>query len=198
MAVLGRLRFDPRTRAYAERRTHEGLSKPEIIRCLKAYTAARSSTRYTRWSPRTVPRTHLPDHRSIDPLAGGRRSAGREPALMAYEAGLSPPGGWLAGQTPRSLRRAAAPTGLAPITASPKPQLMPGFASRLIALTNTAQPAYKLAAYLRSARPSDSQRSPSAGSAHRGRWPRWAVIGFSLHFLEDLDLGWRLDLFPFF
>ena len=32
--VLGRLRYDPRTRAYAERRTHEGLSKPEIIRCL--------------------------------------------------------------------------------------------------------------------------------------------------------------------
>jgi hypothetical protein len=30
---------DPRTRAYAERRTHEGLSKPEIIRCLKRYVA---------------------------------------------------------------------------------------------------------------------------------------------------------------
>jgi hypothetical protein len=28
-----------RTRAYAERRTHEGLSKPEIIRCLKRYVA---------------------------------------------------------------------------------------------------------------------------------------------------------------
>jgi hypothetical protein len=37
--VLGRLRYDPRTRAYAERRTHEGLSKPEIIRCLKRYVA---------------------------------------------------------------------------------------------------------------------------------------------------------------
>ncbi|HVF03328.1 MAG TPA: IS110 family transposase, partial [Frankiaceae bacterium] len=28
-----------RTRAYADRRTEEGLSKPEIIRCLKRYIA---------------------------------------------------------------------------------------------------------------------------------------------------------------
>lgn len=39
VVVLGRLRYDPRSRAYAERRTHEGLSKPEIIRCLKRYVA---------------------------------------------------------------------------------------------------------------------------------------------------------------
>jgi transposase len=39
VVVVGRLRYDPRTRAYAERRTHEGLSKPEIIRCLKRYVA---------------------------------------------------------------------------------------------------------------------------------------------------------------
>jgi len=39
VVVLGRLRYDPRTRAYAQRRTHEGLSKPEIIRCLKRYVA---------------------------------------------------------------------------------------------------------------------------------------------------------------
>jgi transposase len=37
--VLTRLRWDPRTRAYAERRTKEGLSKKEIIRCLKRYVA---------------------------------------------------------------------------------------------------------------------------------------------------------------
>jgi transposase len=37
--VLCRLRWDPRTRAYADRRTAEGLSKKEIIRCLKRYTA---------------------------------------------------------------------------------------------------------------------------------------------------------------
>lgn len=37
--VLTRLRWDPRTRAYAERRTKDGLSKKEIIRCLKRYIA---------------------------------------------------------------------------------------------------------------------------------------------------------------
>jgi transposase len=37
--VLCRLRWDPDTRAYAERRTKEGLSKKEIIRCLKRYVA---------------------------------------------------------------------------------------------------------------------------------------------------------------
>jgi transposase len=35
--TLSRLRHDPRTRAYAERRTQQGLSKKEIIRCLKRY-----------------------------------------------------------------------------------------------------------------------------------------------------------------
>jgi transposase len=37
--VLCRLRWDPRTRAYADRRTKEGMSKKEIIRCLKRYVA---------------------------------------------------------------------------------------------------------------------------------------------------------------
>jgi transposase len=37
--VLTRLATDPRTRAYAERRTTEGKSKKEIIRCLKRYVA---------------------------------------------------------------------------------------------------------------------------------------------------------------
>jgi len=37
--VVNRLRWNPRTRAYAERRTKEGLSKKEIIRCLKRYVA---------------------------------------------------------------------------------------------------------------------------------------------------------------
>lgn len=37
--TLSRLRWDPRTRAYAERRTAEGLSKKEIIRCLKRLIA---------------------------------------------------------------------------------------------------------------------------------------------------------------
>ncbi len=37
--VLSRLRWDHRTRAYVERRTKEGKSKKEIIRCLKRYIA---------------------------------------------------------------------------------------------------------------------------------------------------------------
>lgn len=37
--ALVRLRCDPRTRAYVERRTGEGLSKPEIIRCIKRFVA---------------------------------------------------------------------------------------------------------------------------------------------------------------
>jgi transposase len=37
--MLCRLRWDPRTRAYAERRTHEGKTKKEIIRCLKRHIA---------------------------------------------------------------------------------------------------------------------------------------------------------------
>ena len=39
VVVLSRMRHDPRTRAYVERRIHEGLAKPEIIRCLKRYVA---------------------------------------------------------------------------------------------------------------------------------------------------------------
>jgi hypothetical protein len=34
-----RMRYCERTRAYVVRRTGEGLSKPEIIRCLKRYLA---------------------------------------------------------------------------------------------------------------------------------------------------------------
>ena len=37
--VLVRLRYDRRTMAYMSRRTGEGLSKSEIIRCLKRYVA---------------------------------------------------------------------------------------------------------------------------------------------------------------
>ena len=39
MIVISRLRWDRRTRAYAERRTAEGLSKKDIIRCLKRMIA---------------------------------------------------------------------------------------------------------------------------------------------------------------
>jgi transposase len=39
LLAIGRLGWDERTRAYAERRTREGKTKAEIIRCLKRYIA---------------------------------------------------------------------------------------------------------------------------------------------------------------
>jgi transposase len=39
VVALVRLRCDPRTRKYAERRTAQGLSKREILRCIKRYIA---------------------------------------------------------------------------------------------------------------------------------------------------------------
>lgn len=39
VAAVVRLRYDPRSRAYADRRTAEGMSMPEIIRCQKRYLA---------------------------------------------------------------------------------------------------------------------------------------------------------------
>ncbi len=39
VVALVRMRCDPRTRLYVARRTSEGLSKPEILRCLKRYIA---------------------------------------------------------------------------------------------------------------------------------------------------------------
>jgi transposase len=45
--VITRLATDPRTRAYRDRRIKQGMSKPEIIRCLKRY-AARETYRYLR------------------------------------------------------------------------------------------------------------------------------------------------------
>jgi transposase len=39
MIAVCRLRYCKRTRAYAQRRTAEGKTKPEIIRCLRRYIA---------------------------------------------------------------------------------------------------------------------------------------------------------------
>lgn len=39
LAVVVRMRWCPRTRGYAERRTKQGRSKPEIMRCVKRYLA---------------------------------------------------------------------------------------------------------------------------------------------------------------
>ncbi len=58
--VLVRMRHDPRTRAYVERRTTEGLSKKDIMRCLKrfvareAYHALTSTTAPAQQTPGTL------------------------------------------------------------------------------------------------------------------------------------------------
>ena len=39
MLALGRMSWDERTREYVSRRTAEGKSKREILRCLKRYVA---------------------------------------------------------------------------------------------------------------------------------------------------------------
>ena len=52
--VLCRLRWDPRTRAYADRRTTEGMSKKEIIRCLKRYIAREVYTALLNPDPSSV------------------------------------------------------------------------------------------------------------------------------------------------
>jgi transposase len=53
--VLCRLRWDPRTRAYAQRRTTEGMSKKEIIRCLKRYIAREVYTALLNPRPSSIP-----------------------------------------------------------------------------------------------------------------------------------------------
>jgi len=52
--VLTRLRWDPRTRSYAERRTAEGKTKKDIIRCLKRYIAREI---YNALNPEPAPTT---------------------------------------------------------------------------------------------------------------------------------------------
>jgi transposase len=39
MIAVVRMRYCPRTRAYVERRTQQGLTKKDIIRCLKRFIA---------------------------------------------------------------------------------------------------------------------------------------------------------------
>jgi transposase len=53
--VLCRLRWDPRTRAYAARRTEEGMTRKEIIRCLKRYVAREVYTALLNPVPSSVP-----------------------------------------------------------------------------------------------------------------------------------------------
>jgi len=59
LLAIGRMGWDPATRVYVERRTVEGLSKPEIIRCLKRYIARQLYPLLTR-TPALPPPVHQP------------------------------------------------------------------------------------------------------------------------------------------
>jgi transposase len=77
IVVLGRLRYDSRTRVYADRRTKEGLSKPEIIRCLIALRGPRGVRRPHRFRSRGSGGNH-PDHVNVG-LTCPRRPAACTP-----------------------------------------------------------------------------------------------------------------------
>jgi transposase len=58
--VLVRMRYDERTRAYVDRRTREGLSKKDIVRCLKRFVAREVYRALTRaGTPQQVTRNDL-------------------------------------------------------------------------------------------------------------------------------------------
>jgi hypothetical protein len=70
IVTIVRIRHHQPTRDYVERRTAEGLSKREIIRCLKRYIAARSTPtstgRLSRVPLPTQPTKRLDEHKSIE------------------------------------------------------------------------------------------------------------------------------------
>ena len=76
--VITRLSSHPATRAYVERRTEEGLSKTEIIRCLKRYVAREvyHHLRRRRLTPQ-APGAAWPANRLPPPVLACDRSAGR-------------------------------------------------------------------------------------------------------------------------
>ncbi|MFD1658733.1 transposase [Streptomyces caeni] len=57
--VLTRMRFDERTRAYAERRTEQGLSKKDIMRCLERFVAREVYRALTSTPTEGITRTDL-------------------------------------------------------------------------------------------------------------------------------------------
>jgi transposase len=60
MLAIGRLRWDPRTRAYMARRTREGKSTAEIIRCLKRHLARETYRALVTVSPSAQPAARCP------------------------------------------------------------------------------------------------------------------------------------------
>ncbi|GAX56529.1 IS110 family transposase [Streptomyces olivochromogenes] len=77
--VFTRLRFDPRTQAYYERRTQEGKTRREIIRCLKRYAAREvfNLVRTVSTDPPVIGASSTTKPRRSGP-AGPRRAAGQD------------------------------------------------------------------------------------------------------------------------
>jgi transposase len=69
MLAVGRMAWEARTRAYVARRTAEGLSKPDIIRCLKRYIA-REVDHLLPTPVAVPPPPDTPEPTPIGPLAG--------------------------------------------------------------------------------------------------------------------------------
>jgi transposase len=83
MTCLAPMRRDHRTQQYVARRTREGKSKREIIRCLKRYVAREVYRVLVSWAPfpcrrvrkrrpRSTPQTTPLDHRSVTPVNKGK------------------------------------------------------------------------------------------------------------------------------
>jgi transposase len=97
--AVRRMGWDPATRAYVRRRTAEGLSTPEILRCLKRYIARELHPLLVR---------HLPPHPSTLEGCGSRsepahpspRGSGRHPA--GRSAAKDPAAGGVDGRRGRS------------------------------------------------------------------------------------------------
>jgi len=58
--VMVRMRYDARTRDYVARRTKQGLSKREIMRCLKRYAARELPPLIRNALPEPAPEPHTP------------------------------------------------------------------------------------------------------------------------------------------
>ncbi|XES00940.1 IS110 family transposase [Streptomyces sp. S1D4-11] len=85
--VFTRLRFDPRTQAYYERRTQEGKTRREIIRCLKRY-AAREVFNLVR-TVSTAPPVMLRDPRELARPRVRSRTAACYPFLATVAPGVA-------------------------------------------------------------------------------------------------------------
>src|SRR6266545_5200794 len=79
LLAVRRMGWDPATRAYVQRRTAEGLSTPEILRCLKRYIARELYPLLVRHLPLRPPTLEGCGSRS-EPARSSLRGSGRHPA----------------------------------------------------------------------------------------------------------------------